>query len=175
MNIVAERCLNPSWHETRKSLVLKSLGACKFIWGRARGKDRAAPYINCGCGLDQEPRIGQEERVNTAHVHEHSVQQISSVRRQEHTGPKCWTSEMFGETRTSLGTNLLGVFSCVGSFWKNTASVWSDSTCKLNCIRDSDWLCASKSAQCVGAAEVTMVCTPFRHFLFSCFGLLARD
>ena len=38
------------------------------------------------------------------------------------------------------------------------------------------WLCASESARCVGGAEYCAridLCTLFRHFLFSCFGLLA--
>ena len=30
--------------------------------------------------------------------------------------PNRWTSEVFGESWTRLGTNLFGVFSCVGSF-----------------------------------------------------------
>ena len=33
--------------------------------------------------------------------------------------PNHWPSEAFGETRTSSGTNLCGVFSCVGSFWSH--------------------------------------------------------
>ena len=45
--------------------------------------------------------------------------------------PKRWTSETFGESRTSSGTNLLGVFSCVGSFWNHVESVWLDSTSKV--------------------------------------------
>ena len=41
--------------------------------------------------------------------------------------PKRWASETFGETQTRSGTNLFGVFSCVGSFWNHADSVWSDS------------------------------------------------
>ena len=44
---------------------------------------------------------------------------------------KGWTSEMFGETWTSSGTNLFGVVSCVGSVWNCVESVWSDSTCNV--------------------------------------------
>ena len=32
-------------------------------------------------------------------------------------------SEEFGESRTSSGTNLFGVFSCVGSFWETTSAL----------------------------------------------------
>ena len=43
----------------------------------------------------------------------------------------------------------------------------------------SDWRCANESARCVGGAEYCVrfvfLCTLFRHFLFSCFGVLARD
>ena len=95
--------------------------------------------------------------------------------------PKRWTSEM----QTRSGTNLFSVFSSLGSCWKLLElRRRSDSTCKvcvvlvvrgLDAIGYSDWLCASESARFVGSAEVTMVCTPFCHFLFWCFGLLARD
>ena len=62
-----------------------------------------------------------------------------------------WPSEMFVETQTSSGTNLFGVFSCVGSFWNRVHSACSDSTCKVWegwlsavwAIGLSDWLCAS--------------------------------
>ena len=43
----------------------------------------------------------------------------------------------------------------------------------------SDWRCASESAWCVGGAEYCVrfvfECTPFRHLLFSYFGVLAQD
>ena len=40
--------------------------------------------------------------------------------------PNRWTSETFGETQTSSGTNLFGVFSCAESFWNHADVVWSD-------------------------------------------------
>ena len=45
--------------------------------------------------------------------------------------PNRWPSETFGETWTSSGTNLFGVYSCVGSFWNRADGVWSNSTCKV--------------------------------------------
>ena len=107
-----------------------------------------------------------------------------------------WPFEAFGETRTSSGTKLFGVFSCGGSFWSGADSVCSDSTCKVweGCLSAiwaigfSDWLyassmttlmCASESVRCVGGAEYCVcfvfLCTPCRLFLFSCFVLLAGD
>ena len=114
-----------------------------------------------------------------------------------------WPSEASGETRTSSGTNLFGVFSCVGSFWKRVEqhllrfNLWSLRTLAVGRHRilwlvvcslydHPDWRCASESARCVGGVEFCVatelcgvrfvfLCTPFRHFLFSCFGLLAQD
>ena len=58
------------------------------------------------------------------------------------------------------------LFSCVGSFWNHTDVVCSDSTCEVwegwlsavGAIGLSDWLCASKSARCVGGAEHCALC-----------------
>ena len=94
-----------------------------------------------------------------------------------------------GETRTRSGTNLFGVFSCVGSFWtradvvcyNTTCEVWEDWLSAVWAIGFSDWLCAScmtiliggvasESARCVGGAEscvgFVFQCTLFRHFSF---------
>ena len=101
--------------------------------------------------------------------------------------PNRWTSEAFGETRTRSGTNMFGVFSCVGSFRSRSDVVCSHSTCEVWggwlsdvwAIGFSDWRCASESARCVGGAEYCVcfgfLSTLFRHFLFSCFGVLTRD
>ena len=52
-------------------------------------------------------------------------------------------SETFGETRTNLGTNSFGVFSCDGCFWYSMAA--SDSTRKVwEDTGHSDWLCAAQ-------------------------------
>ena len=72
-----------------------------------------------------------------------------------------WISEAFVETQARLGTNLFGLFSCVGSFWNRVDSICSDSTCEVWerwllavwAIGFSDWLCASESVRCVGGAE----------------------
>ena len=45
--------------------------------------------------------------------------------------PNRWTSEAFGETRTRSGTNMFGVFKCVGSLRSHTDVVCSDSTCDI--------------------------------------------
>ena len=94
--------------------------------------------------------------------------------------PNCWMSEAFGETWMRLGTNIFGVFSCVGSFGSHADVVCSDLTCKVwegwlsavSGIGFSDWRCASKSARCVGGAEYCVrfvfLCTLFHHFLFLC-------
>ena len=101
--------------------------------------------------------------------------------------PNQWTSEAFRETWTRSGTNMFGVFSCIGSFRSCADVVCSDSTCKVWrgwlsavwAIGISDWWSASESAQCVGRVEycvrLVFLCTPFRHSLFSCFAVLAWD
>ena len=62
--------------------------------------------------------------------------------------PNYWTAEALGETQTRSGTNMFGVFSCVGSFRSRADVVCSDSTCggwlsAVWAIGFSDWLCAS--------------------------------
>ena len=96
--------------------------------------------------------------------------------------PNYWMSEVFGETRTRSGTNMFGVFSCVGSFRSHsdsTCEVWGDGLSDVWAIGFSDLRCASESAWCVGGAEYYVhfgiLRTPFCHFLFSYFGVLARD
>ena len=95
-----------------------------------------------------------------------------------------WPSEAFGDTRTSLGKNLFGVFSCEHTKQMRWLAVGCRShwilwlvVCKL--YDHSDWQCASKSARCVGRAEYCVrfvfLCTLFCHFLFSYFGVLAQD
>ena len=72
--------------------------------------------------------------------------------------PNRWMSEAFGETRTRLGTNMFGVFSCVGSFRSRVDVVCSDSTCKIWrggpsdvwVTGFSDCLCASWMAVLIG-------------------------
>ena len=87
----------------------------------------------------------------------------------KHTGPTVGHLKHLRRLRRIWGTNLLDVFSCVGSFWNRTDVVCSDSTCKVWerwlsavwAIGFSDWLrascmtiliggCASESAWCVG-------------------------
>ena len=54
--------------------------------------------------------------------------------------PNRWPSETFGETQTSLGTILFGVFNCDGSFWNRADGAWSDSTRKVwEHWRSEDW------------------------------------
>ena len=97
-----------------------------------------------------------------------------------------WPSEAFGDTRTSLGKNLFGVFSCEHT--EQTCEVWDGWLSAVGAIGFSDWLCAScmtiligsvLANQCVGRAEYCVrfvfLCTLFRHFLFSYFGVLAQD
>ena len=78
--------------------------------------------------------------------------------------PKRWTSETFAESRTSLGTNLFGVFSCVGSFWNHTGGVWSQQSLRVSAVGGldairldanaySDWLSRCLCV-CVGGAMV---------------------
>ena len=75
--------------------------------------------------------------------------------------PNCWTSKVFVETRTRSGTNLFGVFSCVGG-WSRVNVVCSDSTCKvwggwLSAVWAtglSDWLCASCMIILIGSVLV---------------------
>ena len=101
----------------------------------------------------------------------------------KHTRPTVGRLKRFGETRTSSGTNLFSVFSCVGSFWDRVDSVCSDSTCEVWegwlsavwAIGYSDWLCASKSAQCGRSGMPCAHCFSSLHFPFSCVGVLARD
>ena len=98
--------------------------------------------------------------------------------------PNRWTSEAFGETLTRSGTNLFGVFSCVGSFQGHmdvdVAPIQHAKSEEVGC-RPSEPLDSliSQSAWCVGGAEycVRFVFrfTLFRHFLFSCCEVLARD
>ena len=72
-----------------------------------------------------------------------------SRRREARNTPAQLPSEMLGQTRTRSGTDLLGVFSCVGSFWSHPDGVRSDST--RNVLRalavwgsePCDWLCAA--------------------------------
>ena len=113
--------------------------------------------------------------------------------------PNHWMSEPFRETRTSLGTNLFGVFCCIRSFWNrvedvvcldSTCEVWEGWLLAIGAILSSDWLCAScmtiligsvlanQRSACGGAencVRFVFLCTPFHDFLFSCFGVLARD
>ena len=61
-----------------------------------------------------------------------------------------WTSETFGETRTSSGTNLFGSFSCVGSFWKPVSGPIQLAKSESVAVRRTGrrlilWLCASCS------------------------------
>ena len=42
-----------------------------------------------------------------------------------------WPSEAFGETQTSSGTILYGVFGCIGSFWNRVDSTCYDSACEV--------------------------------------------
>ena len=75
-----------------------------------------------------------------------------------------WLSEAFLETQTSSGTNLFGVFSCVGSFGDRVDSICSNSTCKV-CWRGRI-LCAPLNS---------MVCALFFYALcsiISCFHVL---
>ena len=70
-----------------------------------------------------------------------------------------WPSEVFGETRTSLGTNLFGLFSCIGSFWDCVDSVCSDLVWEhwlfaVWAIGYSDWLCASCMTIVIGSVLV---------------------
>ena len=101
--------------------------------------------------------------------------------------PKRWTSEALGETWTRLGTNLFGVLEALGAAWTLSAPIqhaksWGGWLSAIWAIGlglvvyqrydHSDWQCASESARCVGGAEYCVhfafLCTPFRHFLFSC-------
>ena len=85
------------------------------------------------------------------------------------------TYETFGVTRTRSGTNLFCLrrlaFGCL-SHW----ILWL-AVCQL--YDSSDWRCAGESAQCVGGAEYCVhfvfLSTLFRHSLFSCFGVQARE
>ena len=45
--------------------------------------------------------------------------------------PNRWACEAFGETRMTSGTNMFGVFSCVGRFRSRADIVGSDSACKV--------------------------------------------
>ena len=72
--------------------------------------------------------------------------------------PNRWTSEAFGETRTRSGTNMFGVFSCIGSFRSHADVVCSNLTCKVwggglsdvRAIRFSDCLCSRWMAVLIG-------------------------
>ena len=76
-------------------------------------------------------------------------------------GTHRWMSEGFGETRTRSGTNMFGVFSCVGSFQSWADVVGSDWACKVwgggpsdvCAIGFSDWLCASWMAILIGSVR----------------------
>ena len=96
--------------------------------------------------------------------------------------PNCWTSEAFGENWTMLGTDLFGVFNCVGSFRSRADVVCSNSTCKVwggGLSAVSDWLCASCMTILIGSVLVNQhgvwrntvrfvfLCTLLHHFLFS--------
>ena len=86
-----------------------------------------------------------------------------------------------------VGNNMFGAFSGVERFQTRVDVVGFDSTCEVWggwlsdvwAIGFSDWRCASESARCVGGAEYCVcfgfLSTLFRHFLFSCFGVLTRD
>ena len=81
-----------------------------------------------------------------------------------------WTSEAFGEARTRSGA---------ARTLSAPINMRSLRRLAVRAILFSDWQCASKSARCVGGVEycvrLAFTCTPFRHFLFSCFGVPARD
>ena len=98
--------------------------------------------------------------------------------------PNCWTSEAFGGMWTKSGTNLFGVFSCVGSFWNRLDVVCSNSTCEvwegwllaIWAIGFSDWLCATCMTILIGGVLANQqsllegrntVCTLFFYALRS--------
>ena len=107
----------------------------------------------------------------------------------KHTGPTVGPLKCLGRLGTEFG-NKSGVFSCVGSFWDHADIVCSDSTCEVwegwllavGAIGYSDWLCASCMSILIGGVlanqycvRLTFLCTPFCHFLFTCFGVVAQD
>ena len=60
--------------------------------------------------------------------------------------PNRWTSEALGEALTRSGTNMFGVFSCVGSSQSRAdvvGSNWEGGPSEVWAIGFSDWLCAS--------------------------------
>ena len=80
---------------------------------------------------------------------------ITAGTRQEHTGPNAETSETFGETQMNSGTNLFGVFSCVGSFWNRVTDVWPDSTCRVwECRQSEDWTPSDTLISCLLAVKL---------------------
>ena len=110
--------------------------------------------------------------------------------------PNRWMSEVFGETQTRSGTNMFGVFSCVGSFrscvdvvgsdW--TYEVWGGWLSDVWAIGYSAWLCASWMAVLIDGVLANQrsvwegrntVCAlifyALHHSLFSCFAVLAWD
>ena len=95
----------------------------------------------------------------------------------------CWLPEVFGETWTSSGTNLLGVLSCTGNFWNLADSFCSDSTSehakseRAGCC-PSEPLDSLISGVLVNQWCVWEVCASFFYALppvisCSCFGALA--
>ena len=85
--------------------------------------------------------------------------------------PNCWTLEALGETRTTSGTNLFGVLSCIGSFWNRT----DRSECKQQQQAEDDnvvsifmlkliSLTLSINSDCVWAPNIDVVKTEFASY-----------
>ena len=93
-----------------------------------------------------------------------------------------WPSEAFGDTRTSLGKNLFGVFSCEHT--EQTCEVWDGWLSAVGAIGFSDWLCASCMTILIGSVLANqrgvwegrnIVCALFFYALCSvifCFHIL---
>ena len=88
-------------------------------------------------------------RVTMEFYYTHIFQNVGGLKAGTHWPKRC-SSEAFGETRTRSGTNMFGVFSCVGSFQSSANVAGSDSSCEVWgggpwdvwAIGFSDWLCA---------------------------------
>ena len=100
-------------------------------------------------------------RVTMEFYSTHIFQNVGGLKAGTHWPKRC-SSEAFGETRTRSGTNMFGVFSCVGSFQSSANVVGSDSSCEVWgggpwdvwAIGFSDWLCASWMAALIGGVLV---------------------